>query len=272
MEKAQNEDLDQLLQSVGDPFQSSDPPLRDVQSVVEDGHGPMMTAVLLIEFASSGVWQNHLHHSNFASCEAILSMEEGKREALACVLSTTTYFWSEFLCTPGKITAAIRRLEELQCWNIVEVVIMWAWTVGVVCATDHDAWRLVGDDTVRFYQTHGMERLTTLSQHITGMTTEDTHLDFLLTHCRGPPCRVGRVKQTPPPDETADEFGLRYQCRGDLPIAQVCQLRRLYHLFGYDPMTWKEAVVVREAGEEMDISSGRSATPVQFVEWACDYP
>jgi hypothetical protein len=49
----------------------------------------------------------------------------------------------ELLRTPAKIIAAIRRLEELQCLNTAEVVILWAWTAGVVNPADHDAWGLI---------------------------------------------------------------------------------------------------------------------------------
>ena len=50
-------------------------------------------------------------------------------------------------------------------------------------------------------------------------------------------------------------------------------MRRLYHLFGYDSVTWEEAVAVKEMGGEMDVTSGRSVIiPVQFMDCACDYP
>jgi hypothetical protein len=38
----------------------------------------------------------------------------------------------------------------------------------------------------------------------------------------------------------------------------IRRLRRLYHLFGYDLNTWEEAVSVKEAGEEVEMSLGRS--------------
>ena len=59
----------------------------------------------------------------------------------------------------------------------------------------------------------------------------------------------------------------------DLRVAQVCRLRRLYHLFGYDPVTWEEAVAVEEVDEEMDTSSGQSVMiPVRLADCTCDYP
>ena len=61
----------------------------------------------------------------------------------------------------------------------------------------------------------------------------------------------------------------------DLRVSRVCQLRRLYHLFGYDLAMWKEevaageTVVVEGAGGETDVLPGH---PVQFADWVCDYP
>jgi len=88
---------------------------------------------------------------------------------------------------------AIKRLEELQCPNTAEFVILWAWTVGAVEMVDRDAWGLIERNTLDFYQTHGIRRLTTLSQHITDTTMESRHLILILMHHQGPLCRVGGV-------------------------------------------------------------------------------
>jgi len=144
MASVPNKDLDKLLQAVGDPFQFPDLLLQDGQPVVTADYKPMKAAVALIEFASSDLWRNHLQRPNFASCEEILSTDDGRRAALSCMFDTTAHSWSEFLCTPGKIIAAIKRLEELQCLNTAEVVILWAWTPGVVNMVDHKAWGLIG--------------------------------------------------------------------------------------------------------------------------------
>ena len=231
----------------------------------------MMAAVVLIEFASSDLWRNHLRRSNFASCEEILSTEEGRRTAVRYMFDTATDIWPEFLCTPGKITAAIKRLEELQCLNTAEVVIIWACSTGVMNAVDHDAWGVIGRETLRFYRTHGMGRLVSLKRHTIDRSVEAKHMVFLLAHYGGSPCRVGSIRHSVPIAGRLEEFKFGYLV--DLRISQVCQLRRLYYLFGYDPITWDEAVAVEEVGEEMDEYSGRSVIiPVQFVDWTCDYP
>jgi len=270
MEKVPSNDLNRLLQAVDDPFQFPDLPLQDEQPVVTADYKPMKVAVILIEFASSDLWRNHLRRSNFTSCEDILSTEEGRKTALECMFDMAAYLWSEFLCTPAKIITAIRRLEELQCLNTAEVVILWAWTAGVVNPVDNDAWGSIERNTLDFYQSHGIRRLAALSRHITNASMEDLHLEFLLMHYHGPPCRVGSVQQLVPYGEARRRWDDRYF--EVLRVTQVCQLRRLYHLFGYDPMTWKEAVGVAEAGEVMDKSPGQSVMPVQFTDWACDYP
>jgi len=266
--------LDKLLRAVGDPFQFPQIPNPGEVGEWRPDYEPMNSVVVLIEFASLDLWRNHLRRSNFTSCEEALSTEKGRRTAFRCMLRTAESVWRAFLHTPTKIVAAIRRLEELQCLNTAEVVIMWAWTIGVMNAADRDGWKLVGEDTSRFYQTHGIGRLTTLKQHITDMTMGYAHLWFLRTHYEGSPCRTGSVKrsfpfiQAPLREPSPMEWT-------DLCVSRVCQLRRLYHLFGYDLAMWKEevaageTVVVEGAGGETDVLPGH---PVQFADWACDYP
>jgi len=264
-----HEDLSRLLQAVGDPFQFT----LNGEPVVTTDYKPMKSAVVLIEFASSNLWRNHLRRSNFTSCEDILSTEEGRKTALNDMLNMAIYTWPTFLHTPAKIIAAIRRLEELQCPNIAEVVIMWAWIVGVVNPVDGDAWKLVGDSTLEFYQTHGIGRLTALKREITDATRRQGHVLLLLQRYEGGPlCRVGavqRLKPVPLPLSEPTSIGLRSW--SDLRISRACQLRRLYHLFGYDSTTWNEAVSV-QAEEKTGVSLERSVTPVGFMDWTCDYP
>jgi len=257
MENILRRDLGGFLQAVGDPFQFPDHSIPDGQSVGMANYKPMEAAVILIEFTSSDLWRNYLHRSNFSSCEETLSTEEGKRTALSHMFDTAIHSWSEFLCTPAKVIAAIKRLEDLQCPNITETVLLWAWTVDVMDVGDHGAWGLIELD---FYRTHGMWRLSTLSRHITRTTTEILHLNFLLTHYGGEPCRVGSVRQSllfgevlPFWEGMQRPEGLRHPTA--LRVAQVCQLRRLYLLFGYDPVTWKDAVAVDEVDGKTDMLS-----------------
>jgi len=271
MENIMPEDLDKFLQAVGDPFQSTpDPLFLDWQSAKRYKYEPLDSMIILIEFALSDLWRNHLRRSNIISCEEVLSTEAAKRTLLDHMLFTAA-------CTSAKIIAAIRRLEELQCPNTVEVMIMWAWTAGLINPMDHNGWKLVEDYTFRFYQTHGIERLATLKRHIIDRT--DQVLYILKKHYGDSPCRMGCAKRhissTPTPTDR-DET--------DLAVSRVCQLRRLYHLFGHDPATWREAVVTEgkavaeevvaseEVDEETNVPPGCLVTPVPFIDWACDYP
>jgi len=269
MENILRRDLGGFLQAVGDPFQFPDHSIPDGQSVGMANYEPMEAAVILIEFTSSDLWRNYLGRSNFSSCEDTLSTEEGKRTALSHMFDTAIHSWPEFLCTPAKVIATIKRLEELQCPNIAETVLLWAWTADVVDVGDQGAWGLIECATLDFYRTHGMWRLSTLSRHITRKTMDVLHVDFLLTHYGGEPCRVGSVRQSIPFGE-AIPFG--EVMRTALRVAQVCQLRRLYLLFGYDPVTWKEAVAVEEDNEGTGVLSVRLVTPTQSTDWTCDYP
>jgi len=272
MEKLLRKDLNNFLQAVGDPFQFPDPSLQGERSVETADYNPMEAAVILIEFkfASSGSWRNHLRRSNFGSCEEALSTEKGKRTALSCMFATATNSWPKFLCTPAKVIAAVKRLEELQCLNTAETVLLWAWTANIMDVGDHGALELIERGTLDFYRTHGTWRLSALSRHVTNNTTETLHVNFLLTHYGGEPCRVGSVRQPLSIEEAMKTQ--RRQHFEDLRVAQVCQLRRLYLLFGYDPVTWKDAVAVGELDRGTDWSSVRLVTPPQFTDWTCDYP
>ena len=258
MENIPSEHLDKLF-SVDDPFQFPDLPLRDGKPVHPADYDPMMAAAVLIEFASSNLWRNHLRRSNFASCEKILSTWDGKRAALRCMLDTITHFLPKFLCTGPKIATAIMRLEELQCLNTAEVVNMWAWTVGVINPADRDAWQLIGRDNLRFCRTHGMERLVALKRHVTDRTMESDYIMLLLVRQPG----KSEVK-------AFGELPVLKLERNIAPVyrylyfSQACQLRRLYQLFGYDPKTWKDAVVAE--GGKKDVSLGHSVVLSPFTD------
>jgi len=270
MEGVPHKDLIALLQAVGDPFQPLRPPLQDRLPVNTTDYEPMMAAIVLIGFASSDLWRDHLRRSNFASYEEILSTEEGKRVALGPIFHTATHLWLEFLCTSAKVITAIKRLEELQCLNTAEAVLFWAWTVGVMDVGDQGAWGLIERSTLDFYRTHGIRRLTALSWHITNKITEDKHVRFLLACYGDRSCQVGNVRPPVPIGQAVRK--LRPRNFEELRIAKACQLRRLYHLFGYDPVTWKEAVAMDEVNQEMDVLPVQLVRPIQFTDWGCDYP
>lgn len=271
-------DLNELLRAVGDPLHHLDPPLWheqpvdpvDCDSMDPVNRDPMMVIVILMEFASSGLWRNHLCHSNFTSCEETVSTQEGRGVALSCMFDTAEFLWPEFLHTPTKIIAAIGRLEELQCLNTAEVVIMWAWTIGIINPADCVAWKLIQDETLRFYQTHGFRRLVTLAQHIIDTTVEDAHRMFPRKSRSNTLYRVGCVRQPVPVKHGLLVWDDSWSA--DLRVSRACQLRRLYHLVGYDPTTWGETVPIEEVDGEMRASSGCSVTPASFMDWACNHP
>ena len=123
-------DLENLLQAVGDPFQFV-PDLFQGQATDTANYDPMMAVVVLVEFASSDLWRNHLQRSNFTSCEENVSTEEGRGAALRCMPDTAAQARPESLRTSSNVIAAIRRLEELQCPSTARVVAMWAQKVGL---------------------------------------------------------------------------------------------------------------------------------------------
>ena len=262
-----SKDLEGLVQAVGDPFQSLVLPLQDEEPVYPPDYDPATATAVLIEFASSDLWQNHLRRSNFTSFEEMVSTRDGKRTALEGMLGTALDPLPEFLCTGPKIAMAIRRLEELRCLNMAEVVIMWAWTVGLVDPEDHDGWKLIGRNTLRFYQTHEMEHLIALKRHVIDMLTDLGQPRIVEERRRA--FRFGGWDFTELPIlKLVPDF----EYRTYLHLSQACQLRRLYRLFGYDSATWEDAVTAEEMGGKMDVSLGHSVALSPFVDWVCDYP
>jgi len=143
MQTISDENIENLLQAVGDPFQlTPDLPPQDGSPAGTADYNPMMAAAVLIEFASSDRWKQHLRDSNFTSCEEIVSTEEGI-DALKQVLDAVADEWLGFTRDSAKITATIGRLRELQCLNTVEVVITWAQAAGVGSPEDHETWRSI---------------------------------------------------------------------------------------------------------------------------------
>ena len=263
------DDLNKLVQAVGDPFQFPDLPLQDGKPVDLPNYNPMVAIAILIEFASSDLWGNHLRRSNLTSFEEMVSTWDGKRTALGDMSGIAIHPLPEFLCTATKLATAVRRLEALQCPNIAEVIIMWAWTVGAVNPVDHDTWQLIGRDTLRFYQTYGMEHIIALKRHVTDAAMNPWAFRFFVERYRGSRSELGSFIELPVLELLPETVSKDLAC---LHLSQACQLRRLYLLFGYDPVTWKEAVAVLDGEKEISVPSGRSVTPVPFVDWACDYP
>jgi len=266
MENVPNEDLDKLVQAVSDPLQSPDLPLQYGKPVDLPWYNPTMAAVVLIGFASSDLWRNCLRRSNFTSLEEIVSTWDGKKAALECMTYSEPL---ECLFTAMGIAMAIRRLEELQCPNTAEVLLMWAWTIGVVDPVDRDGWQLIGHNTLRFCETRRMERLVTLKRHITDRTMKYSYVALLLTgRCGGSKVKdfIGELPVL------KLELNPWFRFLTFLCLSQACQLRRLFQLFGHDPTTWKDVIAAEEVGEKSDVSLGYSVALSPFMDWACDYP
>ena len=265
MENVPSEDLNRLVQAVGDPFQSPDFPLQDGKPVDRPYYDPTAVTAVLIGFASSDLWRNRLRRSNFTSLEETVSTWDGKMDALKCMAHCKP---PESLFTATGIIMAIRRLEELQCPNTAEVVIMWAWTIDVVDPVDRDSWDSIGRSTLRFCETRRMERLVGLKRHITDRTMKSVYTELLLIGF----CRDSKVKDFVGLPVLGLQLDFRTRFNTFLYLSQACQLRRLYQLFGCDPTTWKDVVAASEVDEKSDVSLGHSVALSPFRDWACDYP
>ena len=263
-----------LLQAIGDPFHFPLEPPQDGELERTVDYQPLEAVVVLIEFASLELWQRPLLPSNFASCEDMLSTDQGRRATLRAMFFTALTEFPEFLSTPTKIVAAIGCLEKLGCLNTAKVVIMWAWVTCMADPMDQDGRRLIEDETLRFYRARGMRSLATLRQYIVMRTcggVEHARSLFFAARYEGAPFRVGRSRR--PSQLSLRMGGIRYkeEWNMDHVISQACQLRMLYHLFGCDPTTWQEVIGVEEADEERKVPLGHSVTLDLPADWECDY-
>ena len=147
---------------------------------------------------------------------------------------------------------------------------MWAWTLGVIDPHDHDAWRLIERKILVFYQTHGTGRLKVLARRIV-FNGHDTFGYSFEPQSWDPRYQVDGVRL---PVRISGEMQRSYPSEGftDLPLAQACQLRRLYWLFGCNPATWAELVVFEKVAEDTDMSLVQPLDPVRLMDSACDYP
>jgi len=152
---------------------------------------------LLIEFAGSDSCRDHLRPSNFISCEEFASTEQGRGLAFRGMLEWGSNSRTEPLDSTTKLVSALGRLEELECWNTAEVVLLWAWTDGFVDATEDDAWKLIGNETLKFYHICGMERLGGLLRHIAGRLVEQPLFAALFR--TGRPRTSCRIRGVRPP-------------------------------------------------------------------------
>lgn len=275
MERFAEKGRAKLLKELGDPFHfPSTSPSSDAENLpmVQVTYEPMDTAVLLIEFASSGLWGDHLRPQNFSSCEEIVSTAWGRHLASNCMLNKKTYFGGEPLETPARLVAAIECLEKLQCWNIAEVVILYAWTSGVMGPANRDAWRLIGRETQKFYHLRGKGRLGTLAR---GIKARYMHKEL----GGDVSCRVGGVQRPIRLATGSREKGSRAKVWPDARhIHRACQLKRLYQFLGYDHTTVDEVVATARAADDVLSGSGsetqhrRVITPTKALYLACDYP
>ena len=262
MESIPIEDRVNLLQAVGDPFQST--PDTEEQHVFEDEYNPMDVAIILVKFTSLDLWRNLLRRSNFASCEEVTSTEEG-RQSVCESMYLTTELWP-LLRTPAKIISVIERLEALRCPNTAGAVFTSVWGFAALDGppVDLDGWRLVRQRTLAFYKTHRRGQMKVLPLKIAwGTLSNLDELDRL--------CRVEGVRL---PVRIMKRWDPIRDWHRDARLVQVCQRMMFYQLFGCGPTTWEEMLAERSerVGERVDVSVGQSGVPAQFVEWECDYP
>ena len=143
LEIISSDHLNKLLRTIGDQFRFPLELLQDGELEGTMHYEPMRAMIALIEFPSSELWCCHLPPPNSTSCEAIVSGNQGRTVVLFQMFTTVFEERREFLCSPAKVVAAVRRLAELECLHTAQVVIMWAWATGMVDVVDQAGWKLI---------------------------------------------------------------------------------------------------------------------------------
>ena len=219
-----------LLEAVGDPFQfTQDPSYWDTESSTTAPYEPMQTVALLIEFASSNLWQDHLLSSNFASCEEVISAEEGRALAFRC-MTERSFIRTRLLNSVSRLLLAIRRLQELECWDTAGVVVEWTWTKinDDTKAANHDTHEPMAREALVHFHLRQMQRKGTLLRRI----REETSL-----------------------------------INADLTnVSQACQLRGLYQLLGCNSVMWEETAAVGKV-DEIPLGSDGFGLPQATAEY-----
>jgi len=233
----------ELLRAVGDPFDLTTPPsfagLSGAPECDLDGVCLFPKVMgLLLALASSDVWRDYLHPTNFASCDAVMAGEDHVRE-------TIQYFsnWSNTLKGPGDskfcgLMLGVNRLKQLRCHSAVKLILLSLWSTPIIPLYDQEVWGWVERQTLELFSARGEEHLGIFVSQIKKaygramvdlMTKLKRSEDENDLPDAGSPFRVDRVGRrvrTKDP-RSLGPFGCNFYT--------MCQLRRLYRLIGHDP-------------------------------------
>jgi len=233
----------ELLRAIGDPFDltttlSSVGLGRAPAHDIDDVHLFPKVMGLLLVLASSDVWRDYLHPTNFASCDAVMAGE-------GHVHDTIRYFssWGSALKGPGDsnfsgLMVGVNRLKQLRCHSAVKLILLSLWSTPITPLYDQEVWGWVERQTLELFSARGEEHLGIFVSQIK-KTYGGAMVDLVAKLERsegendlpdaGSPFRADRVGRRV---RTKDPRGLR---TFDYNFYTMCQLRRLYRLIGHDP-------------------------------------
>jgi len=232
----------ELLRSIGDPFDISTALYPKGTQVHDPGNTHLSAKVmgLLLALSSSETWRNHLHPTNFASCDTIMSGEEE-------LCNTITFFsnWSGALKGPegnnfSGLMLGVNRLKQLRCHSAVKLILLSIWSTPITPLYDQEVWRWVELQTLELFSARGEEHLGIFVSQIK-KTYGNAMVDLVARLKRsegendlpnfGSPFRVDgvghRVRTNDPRDPGL--WNSKYN------FYTMCQLRRLYRLLEHDP-------------------------------------
>jgi len=246
----------ELLEAIGDPFDLYTSPHLATLGRTRSGEinvARLSAKVMgfLLALTSSDAWRDHLHPTNFSSCDAIMAGDEH-------LPNTITYFsnWSDALAGLGDnnfsgLMLGVNRLKRLRCHSAVKLILLSLWSRPITPLYDQEVWGWVERQTLELFSARSEEHLGLFVSQIQKAYGK-AMVDLVIRLKRsggendlpdvGPPFRVGgvggRVRAMDPKDRELWDSESKFYT--------MCQLRRLYRLLGHDPTSAHTAGATRE--------------------------
>ena len=229
----------ELLRAIGDPFDLVTAPVPNN----DNGLFPQVMG-LLLTLASSDLWRDNLHPTNFASCDVTMAEEEHVRDTIHWFSYWRSALKGSGGCCFSGLMLGVDQLKRLRCHSAVKLILLSLWSTPIVPLYDQEVWQWVERQTLELFSARGEEHLGIFVSQIKEsygwamikLKSEDSEDGNGLPDA-GSTFRVGgrRVR-------TKDQGGFETLYN----FYPMCQLRRLYQLLGRDPTSYAITSAPRE--------------------------
>ena len=236
-----------LVHAIGDPLELSETQVEAFASTNEqerrgDGIGRHNTLGILLGFAISDAWRDHLRPPNFASCAGIITREGDRREVLNALARSAKIVTgsAETRVKSAMVIKGLDRLKGMGNYGAVQLMLLHIWSSNEYVSFDEESWKLLERETHEYFHTHGMEDLEGFAAHIREGGSSRTTVATNTFRFRGADGVQRRVR--------TKDWGERSWVLGwggrVSDFFGMCRVKGLYQVVGWDP-TRKEGVIDR---------------------------